>query len=140
MGDAEVWVARAGSRLSGAAITATATKHANFDEVLTVIAFENAPGIGATTTAFSAAGAPTASLKTTRPQTWVFAAGDDWLASINRTPGARQTIQQQSTDSAGDTYWVQPTTVPTQNAGTTVTINDTAPTGDPYDLALVEIL
>ena len=41
---------------------------------------------------------------------------------------------------AGDTSWSQTTTAAVTNAGTAVTINDTAPTADRYNLAAVEIL
>lgn len=37
-------------------------------------------------------------------------------------------------------FWLQTTNNPTANAGTKVTINDTAPTTDPFNLALVEVL
>jgi hypothetical protein len=40
----------------------------------------------------------------------------------------------------GDTYWVQRTTAATPVAGTAVTINDTAPTGDRWNLTIVEVL
>jgi hypothetical protein len=60
-------------------------------------------------------------------------------ASAPRTPGAGQTVVAQETDPVGDTYWVQSTDAPTPAAGTKVTINDTAPTRDRWDLALVAI-
>jgi len=40
----------------------------------------------------------------------------------------------------GDTYWVQRQTAVTPASGTVVTINDTAPTGDRYNLSICEIL
>ena len=40
----------------------------------------------------------------------------------------------------GSTYWVQRQNTTTALSGTTVTINDTAPTADKTDLAIVEIL
>jgi uncharacterized protein (TIGR03437 family) len=42
--------------------------------------------------------------------------------------------------STTDTYWVQRMSGTTAASGTSVTINDTAPTGDPYNLSIVEIL
>jgi len=39
----------------------------------------------------------------------------------------------------GDTYWVQRLSATTATAGATVTVNDTAPTSDQFDLALVEV-
>jgi hypothetical protein len=40
----------------------------------------------------------------------------------------------------GDTYWVQRQNAPTPTSGTNVTINDTAPAADRYDLSIVEVL
>jgi len=40
----------------------------------------------------------------------------------------------------GDTFWVQRRTASTAASGTLVTINDTAPTGDRYNLSVCEIL
>ena len=51
---------------------------------------------------------------------------------------AGQVLVTQQTDST-DTFWVQRTNNVTLPAGTTVTIKDTAPTADPYNLVLVEI-
>jgi hypothetical protein len=39
----------------------------------------------------------------------------------------------------GDTYWMQRTTGAVPLAGTSVTIRDTAPTADRYNLAICEI-
>jgi hypothetical protein len=49
-------------------------------------------------------------------------------------------LVHEATDAVGDTYWVQATSSPTPLSGTKVTINDIAPTSDPYNLVLVEIL
>jgi hypothetical protein len=38
-----------------------------------------------------------------------------------------------------DTYWVQRQTSAIPGAGTTVTINDTAPTNHRYNLSIVEV-
>ena len=40
----------------------------------------------------------------------------------------------------GDTFWVQRQTSTTPASGTAVTINDTAPTGDRFNLSLCEVL
>lgn len=137
-GTAEIWTARATGALSNAAITSTLTT-TGYGEALTVVAFTNAPGTGQTAGASKAKGAPMASLTTTVASSWVFAVGDDWTASVPRTVGPNQTLVAQSNDSRGDTYWVQSTVSPTPTAGTTVTINDTAPTTDNWNLALIEI-
>lgn len=138
-GDAEIWTARATGALSKARITAT-QKIKGWDEVLTVVAFDNATGTGAVQTVSAATGAPSASLTTTGANSWVWAMGDDWLKSIKRTVPAGQVILHQATDRVGDTYWVQSTATPTAAASTPVTINDTAPTTDPYNLVLLEVL
>ena len=51
-----------------------------------------------------------------------------------------QTLVDQFLAPAGDTYWVQRQNSPTPASGTAVTINDTAPTTDQYNLTLIEIL
>lgn len=141
LGDAEVWAAQVPSGgISGAVITARLVKFPNFDAVLTVVAFKNASGIGAHATSHASTGAPSVTLTTTAANSWVWADGNDWLASEPRTAGSGQTIEQQSTDNVGDTYWVQSTNGPTAGSGTSVTINDTAPAADPYNMVAVEIL
>jgi hypothetical protein len=147
LGGAEVWVARASGALSEAPITARITKTRpgsptwhGYDETITVAAFKNSPGLGAVAKFSSKKGAATGTLTTTEANSWVWAVGDDWLASIPRTVPAGQTLWHQAFDSVGDTYWVQSTEGLTKEAGTPVTINDPAPTKDPFDLILVEVL
>jgi hypothetical protein len=96
--------------------------------------------IGATRSANAASGAPTASLTTTRANSWVFGVGNDYDNAVGRTLGANQTSVHQFLSSAGDTYWVQSHNAPTPVSGTNVTINDIAPTTDRYNLSIVEIL
>jgi hypothetical protein len=139
LGDAEVWVARATGTLNQAHITARVRK-LGFDETITVVAFKNATGIGQVARSNHLSGAPSGQLTTSQPNSWVWSIGDDWLASIHRTVGPNQTIVHQATDRVGDTYWVQTTNSLTPAAGATVTIDDTAPTSDPYNMVLVEIL
>ena len=99
-----------------------------------------AGAVGATGTGSGASGAPTASLVTTRNNSWVFGVGNDWDGAIARTAGANQTVVHQLLLSSGDTFWVQKQNSTTPLSGTTVTINDTAPTADRYNLSAVEIL
>ena len=95
--------------------------------------------IGAVGGASASSGAPSASLVTTRNNSWVFGVGTDWDKALTRTVGPNQTMIHQALASVGSTYWVQSQTNPTPLSGTTVTINDTAPTTDKYDLAIVEV-
>ena len=49
-------------------------------------------------------------------------------------------VHQYVASAAGSTFWVQRQNSFTPLKGTTVTINDTAPTADRYDLSICEIL
>lgn len=146
LGTAEIWRAFASTTLSN--VTVTATLSQSVDSSITVVSFKgvdpsgtNGSGaIGATTSASSSAGAPSASLVTTRDNSWVFGVGDDWDNPIARTVGSGQTMVHEYMPPVGDTYWVQRTTSATATSGTTVTIDDTAPTGDRYNLTICEIL
>ena len=66
--------------------------------------------------------------------------GNDYDNAIARTVGSGQTLVHQYLSPVGDTYWVQMENAPTMLSGTTVVINDTAPTSDRYNLAICEIL
>jgi hypothetical protein len=124
--------------LSGSAVTFA----------LTVVTFSgvdtsgtNGSGaVGATGVGNAASGGPTASLITTRNNSWVIGMGNDWDKAIARTLGANQSLIHQFLSSVGDTYWVQMQNSPAPLSGTTVTINDTAPTTDQYNLSIVEVL
>ena len=85
-------------------------------------------------------GAPTTSLVTTRNGSWIFGVGTDWDRAVARTLGANQTMVHQFLTNVGSTYWVQRQNAPTPLSGATVTINDTAPSNDKYDLSIVEVL
>jgi serine protease len=137
-GDAEVWAARASGKLSKLKVTVTA-KYAGWPVAVTVVAYQSASGVGAHAAKHASTGAPSGALTTTAANSWVFAVGDDWAKAAARTAGAGQHLVRQATDSAGDTYWVQSTNAVTAKSGTKVTINDTKPTADPYNLVLVEI-
>jgi len=137
-GDAEVWVARAAGKLHNLRVTA-AEQFRGWGVKITVIAYKSATGIGAKATSHSSSGAPTGKLRTSKPNSWVFAVGVDWLNGALRTVGAGQVMISQSTDTQHATYWVQATKSVTPKAGTLVTINDTKPARDPYNMVLVEI-
>ncbi|HEY6214888.1 MAG TPA: N,N-dimethylformamidase beta subunit family domain-containing protein [Vicinamibacterales bacterium] len=145
-GTTEIWRAFGPNAVTNATITATLAQ--GVDASMTVVAImgtdtsgtSGSGAIGATASANSASGAPTASLVTTRPNSWVFGVGNDWDTATARTLGGAQTLVHQYLAPLGDTYWVQRTTAPTPTSGTTVTINDTAPTADRYNLTIVEVL
>ena len=146
LGTAEIWRAFALTKLSTVKVTATLSE--SVDSSMTVVSFVGADlsgingsgAIGAVRAGNSPGGAPTSSLVTTRNNSWVFGVGNDWDKAINRTPGPNQSIVHQYLAPVNDTYWVQSQNAVTQQAGTTVVINDTAPTTDRYNLSLVEVL
>ena len=146
MGTSEVWRAFATSQLSSASVTATLAQ--SVVASITVVTFTGADtsssnglgAIGATASASAGSGAPTASLVTTRNNSWVFGVGNDYTSPTARTPGAGQILVHQLLSTSGDTYWVQQQNNTTPLQGTTVTINDIAPTGDSYNLTAVEVL
>ena len=145
-GGSEIWRAFAGSPLSGTTVTATLSQ--SVVSSITVLSFiganpsgtNGAGAIGATASKSAATGAPTATLTTTAANSWVFGVGNDFDNAIARTVGAGQTLVHQDLTSTGDTYWVQRQNASTPVAGTAVTINDTAPTTDRYNLAIAEVL
>lgn len=145
-GSSEIWRAFSSNPLSAASITATLSQKVVAS--ITVVAFTgtdtsgtNGSGaIGATGSGNSSRGAPTASLVTTRNSSWVFGVGNDFDNPLDRTPGSAQSLIHQYKPAVEDTYWVQRQNAATPLSGTTVTINDTAPTTDRFNLAIVEVL
>jgi len=144
-GTAEIWRAFATAKLSS--VTVTATLSASEASSMTVMSFTGAStagtngsgAIGAVGSGNANPGAPTASLITTQANSWVIGVGNDWDNGTVRTLGANQTMVHQYLATVGDTYWVQRVTS-LAPAGTTVTVSDTAPATDRYNLSICEIL
>jgi RHS repeat-associated protein len=138
-GDSEIWKATAAAALSAVTVTATQSI-AGFHQSLTVIALAGAAGVGASVTGGAAGGAPSVSLTTTQAGSVVFGAGNDWDSATPRTLGTGQTLAHEYSDTAtGDDFWAQKITTPTSAAGAVVTVNDTAPSTDQWNLAAVEV-
>jgi hypothetical protein len=139
-GDTEVWAAISPAVLSGVSVSATAAV-AGYDGNITVVALRGAGGIGASQSASGPSGGPTVSLQTTQAGSLSFAAGNDWDTATGRTLGSGQTLVAQDLDGAtGDTYWVQDTTATSTAAGQTVTLSDTLPIADQWNMAAVEVV
>jgi hypothetical protein len=146
LGDAEIWRAFAPSPLSNVSVTATLSQ--SVVASMQVLSFTGADAsgsngsgaIGAVASGNANPGVPTASLVTTRANSWVVGVGNDYDRSISRTVGPGQTLTNQYWSPTNDTYWMQRQNNTTPASGTTVTINDTAPSSDRYNLAIVEIL
>ena len=139
-GVSEIWRAQATGTLSGATVRSTPSQ-TGFHQSLTVVAFSNARGVGASVAGGAATGAPNVTLTTTAAGSWVFGVGNDYDNAVARTLGSGQTLLHHWVDtSVGDTFWVQSRAQPTPNAGTAVNIDDIAPAGDQWNLAAVEVL
>jgi hypothetical protein len=146
-GSAEIWRAFATTTLTN--VTATATLSQSVPAMIAIMSFKGVDttgtggsgAIGATGTGNANPGAPTATLVTTKANSLVIGVGNDWDATAARTVGPNQTLVQQYLPPAPNqfTFWVQQMTNPVAASGTSVTINDTAPTGDRYNLTICEI-
>ena len=144
-GTAEIWKAFAPSALTNVSVTATFSQSSPSSSI-TITTFagvdasnNGASAVGATASASSAKAAPSASLTTTRSGSWVLGVGTDYDNAIARTAGTNQTLMHQSLSSTGDTFWAQRQNSTTPVSGTSVTINDTAPTTDSFNLAILEV-
>lgn len=141
-GTSEIWQAAAPAVVSNMVVKADRS-NGSYVGSMVVTAFAGADTSlnGATIAAAGRSGAPTATLTPTKAGSWVWAAGNDWDQAVARTFGANQIkVDQFLLPSARDTFWVQRQTAP--NTGGTiapVTINDTAPTNDRWNLAVIEV-
>jgi len=138
LGDSEIWQAVAPAVLTNVSVTATLNR--SVASSLTVVSFTGAGGIGAIKVASAGSGAPTATLVTTRNNSLVFGVGNDWNHAIARTPGPNQALVHQYLAPVDDTYWMQRVVPVITLKGTSVTLNDVAPTTDQWNLAVVEIV
>jgi Bacterial Ig domain/Lysyl oxidase len=138
-GTAEIWSTRAVGLSSITVLSQPGNGLSNHGS-LTVIAFTNASGTGLVNQTAAPSGAPDIYLPGVAAGSWVFAVGNDWDNAIARSPVSGQVLVHQSVDTqAGDTYWVQSTTVPS-TAFALVDIHDNAPSSDQWDYAAVEIV
>jgi hypothetical protein len=144
-GSTEIWRAFAPATLTNVAVTATIAQPTVSSIVVVTFTGVDTSGtngsgaIGATKSASAATGGPTATLTTTRANSWVFGVGNDWDGSASRTVGSGQTMVHEYLPWVGATFWVQRRTAATPAAGTSVTINDTVPTNHRYNLTICEI-
>ncbi|HUK64420.1 MAG TPA: hypothetical protein VLV15_13835, partial [Dongiaceae bacterium] len=146
LGTAEIWRAFAPTPLAGVTVRAALAQSVAASITVVGLTGVDATGsagsgaIGASGTGNANPGAPTATLTTTRPGSWVWGVGADWDHATPRTMGPGQTMVHEYPAAVGDDYWVQRRDTTTPSSGTPVTINDTAPAGDRYNLTIVEVL
>ena len=145
-GSSEIWRAFSATPLSTATVTATLSQ--SVVTSITVMSFagvssawtNGAGAVGAVASSNAVSGAPAASLISTANNSWVIGVGNDFDKAVTRTAGSGQSLVHQYLTPTGDTYWVQMLNSPIAAAGSTATINDTAPTKDSYNLSIVEIV
>jgi len=137
-GSAEIWQASATTPLTGAAVKAKAAK-TGWDVSITVVALAGVGQTGAVGGSSGSTGAPTRSVTALAANSWFYGVGIDPAGAIGRTLPAGQTMVAQWVDTAASaTMWVQRVS-PGVPSGTSVKVNDTAPTADPWNLAVVEV-
>jgi beta-lactam-binding protein with PASTA domain len=143
-GTAEIWYAFAPTAHPTMSVTATLRSSAVAS--MTVVGFT-----GAANSLAGAAGAiasnpqgspvqPSATITTTRANSWVFGVGTDWWAPQTIAVGPGQTlVNQSSTTAITDTYWTQRITTPQVLGGVPVTLSATGTATDRWNFAVVEI-
>jgi hypothetical protein len=136
-GDSEIWWARAPTTLTNVTVSSVLTD--NRAQSLQVVAIATTSNPGASATAHAATGAQTISLVATAANSLVVGAGDDWDQGILRTIGPNQTMLNDWISPNQDTLWSQYASLLASAAGATVTLNDTAPTADEWNMAAVEV-
>jgi hypothetical protein len=140
LGTSEIWQAPAATQLSNVTVRST-QRFTGYDQSLTVVAFGNAAGAGASVAASAASSAPPVSTTTTKAASLAYGVGNYWDRAVGRTLGANQTSVHQWVDSnTGDTFWVQAVSGAIGSAGMQVVVNATAPANDQWNPAAVEIL
>ena len=140
-GTAEVWAAYATSALSGATVTATGSQP-GYDASITVATFSGAASYaGSAGSGGNSTGAPSVSVSTTTANSVVWGAGYDGTSATSHTPATGQTMASQRLDTNDhSTQWAQATTSPVPTAGTVVSLGDSAPTTDAWNLVAVEVM
>jgi hypothetical protein len=139
-GSAEIWRAMAATPLTNASVTVTLSTQSV--AMLTVMSFSGvdpAGAVGANASGTGQSSLPSISLATTRAESLVIAVASDAGLSTPRVVGPGQALVNQHL-SADSTYWVQRRALTTPAAGSTVTLNTTAPTTRRWQMAAVEIV
>lgn len=132
-----------GSTVSGYTVTATGNNGGTgtltrSHIVLAVFSNAEDTAAGATNSASSASGLPSAAVTTTRIDSWCWAVKADWSAGGSGTPNSGQEMVH-TFHSAGEytsDVWRKAEGV---DSGSSVTLNETAPSAQNFNMVLVEI-
>jgi hypothetical protein len=143
----EVWTAYATGQLSDVTVGFTYSGSPGWDDtLLNVISFTGADSsLGNTLTPTPGSGNSYATndITTTRDNSWIWAVGEQWDTNSDpHTAGNNQEIVADWPDNYDDSHhWTQKQISTTPSSGTSVTINDTAPTGShTWNWCLIEIM
>jgi hypothetical protein len=139
LGTAEIWSATTTTALNGVTVSSTPTIGGH-RQSLTVVAFSNSSGVGASGSGTGPTGAPRVTVVTTSPGSLVFGVGNDWDNDVARTVPPGQALTHQHLTNVDDTFWVQHLIGAVAAAGTTVTLENPAPTTNRWNYSAVEIL
>jgi hypothetical protein len=151
-GSTEVWYSYTGSAQTNMTVTATyatannnpAGTPAGLMQIVVFTGASTATG-NATIRNDSATAVPSQTIVTSASNSWVFGTISNWTNSTGPTVGSNQTTIIDGTDSLltnasdGDAFWVQLQNAPTPTSGTTVTIDDSAPS-IVHHFSIVEIM
>ncbi|MGJ0482958.1 MAG: Ig-like domain-containing protein [Methylomicrobium sp.] len=138
-GTADIWTANAPGQLTGMLITSTLA-NPNYGQSLTVMAFKAGTGIGTSMAGGGPNGAPAVTFTSTRAGARAFGVANNYDHPVAPTLAAGQTQQHLWIDSGvGDAYWLQSQTTAAAIAGATISVEDTAPTTDHWNMAAVEV-
>jgi hypothetical protein len=142
-GVSEIWTATAPTLLSNVTVTSTQSitvvNNGPVNQSMTVVAFTNASGVGASAAASGTTGAPSVSVVPQALGSAIYGVGNDFDGAVARTVPADQTMVHESFPPSFDTYWVQMLNATTTSLTLPVTLNDTAPTNHQWNFAIVEI-
>jgi hypothetical protein len=139
-GTSEIWTKTLTTPVSNATVTSTLALP-GYQQTLTVMRFSGSGGIGSVGANHASSGAANVSLVTQKRNSLIYGVGSDTRRADPRTVPSNQWMVHQVLDTvAGDTLWLQALAAPSPAPGTSVQLNDTAPTKDPWNFAAVEIL
>ncbi len=138
--DAEIWTASATAVVAGAAITATPAITGE-QASLTVVAMQESAGVGTTATASGSTGAPSVSITTTGDHSLVLGVGVDVDRAELPDLAPNEQLHHAWVDTAaGATFWALGANMQAGPTASSVTLGTTAPTGDHWAAAAVELL
>jgi len=146
--DTEIWAANCASAQTNMTVTVNLSGVVNINDCgLAIVVFTGAATTqnGATQSSSSSNADPSANLTTTANNSWVIGAVTNWSnTTLPTIPGGQTDVFNSLTlafqnSTTGTSGWAQAQTTTTASSGSSVTINDSAPTIQ-YSMVIAEIL